>query len=173
MAGMRTEAFLSEDRKYRYWLLRVWNDALPILAVIGVNPSTADEKENDPTIRKDIGFASRLGFGGILKLNVAAFRATDPIDCKRAYAPIGFFNDATNLVAAVEHFKATKVVAAWGKNGNHFSNECKKITETFPELWCFGKNGDGTPRHTLMLPYTTKLERFSISQAQLLEELLS
>lgn len=158
---MRTEAYLSQDRLYRYWLLRVWNEALPVMAVIGVNPSTADETMDDATIRKDIGFASRLGFGGILKLNVAAFRSTDPKQCKAAYAPIGFFNDASNLVAAVEHFKATMVVAAWGKNGNHFPHECKRIVDAFPDLWCWGKNGDGTPRHPLMLPYTTQLERYT------------
>ncbi len=73
---MRTEAYLSPDRMYRYWLLRVWDDSLPINCICGVNPSKADERENDPTIRKDIGFSERQGFGGLLKVNISAFRST-------------------------------------------------------------------------------------------------
>lgn len=86
---MQTKAYLSECRQYRYWLTRIWNHALPMLAVIGVNPSTADEVENDPTIRKCMGFAERLGFGGLLMINVAAYRATDPKKCRDAADPIG------------------------------------------------------------------------------------
>ena len=86
---MRTEAYLSDDRAFRYWLLRYWNESLPLMALIGSNPSTADEKKDDPTIRREIGFAERLGFGGILKLNVGAFRATNPKDWKDARDPFG------------------------------------------------------------------------------------
>lgn len=159
---MRTQANLDTERIYRYWLLRVWDESLPVMAIIGVNPSTADETADDPTIRKGIGFATRLGHGGLLMLNIAAYRATDPRKCKAAYAPIGFFNDASNLLHYVEHFNATKVVAAWGKNGSHFPYECRRIAETFPELWCWGRNSDGTPRHPLMLSYSTELERFNL-----------
>jgi hypothetical protein len=157
---MKAKAKLSEDRKYRYWLLRVWDETLPIMAIIGVNPSIADETKDDPTIRKDIGFASRLSFGGILKLNIAAFRATDPKKCRDAKAPIGIFNDVRNLRATVDRFKAKKVVAAWGNNGNYFPNECRLIIEGFPELWCWGRTKNGSPRHTARLPYTTPLEKF-------------
>jgi hypothetical protein len=157
---MKTEAFLSEDRRYRYWLLRVWDDSLPICGSIGVNPSTADERENDPTIRKDIGFAERLSFGGLLKLNVGAGRSTDPKKWRKMADPIGPWNSALHLRGYVDSFKPTQLIAAWGRNGNYFIGQCNAIKREFPELWCFGKNPDGSPRHTLMLPYSTPLESF-------------
>lgn len=155
---MRTEAYLSPDRVYRYWLLRVWDDSLPINCICGVNPSTADEKENDPTIRKDIGFSERQGFGGLLKLNISAFRSTDPKPAHRA--PIGEENTPAHLRKYFEHFGAKQFTAAWGKNGNYFARQAEAIIREFPEALCFGKNPDGTPRHTLMLPYSTQLVRF-------------
>ena len=157
---MKRNALISDDGQYRYWLTRVWNESLPYLAIIGVNPSTADAEIDDATIRKDIGFASRLGFGGFVKLNVAAFRARDPKVCKAAVDPIGPMNTAEFLLQQARLFGATKFIAAWGKNGIFFDRECSRIVEVFPELWCWGRNGDGTPRHPLMLPYSTPLERF-------------
>lgn len=155
---MRTEAFLSTDRKYRYWLIRVWDDLLPIVAVIGVNPSTADETVDDPTIRKDMGFARRLGFGGILKLNVGAYRSTDPKAWRKALDPFGSENSAWHLAMYARQFGATKTIAAWGRNGSYAPGRCQAIVKEFgSNLWCFGKNPDGTPRHTLMLPYSTEL----------------
>jgi hypothetical protein len=155
---MKTEAYISADRKYRYWLLRVWDSTLPVQASIGVNPSTADERMDDPTIRKDMGFARRLGFGGLLKLNVGAYRATDPKKWRKVFDPIGPENSAQHLVGYVKQFNATQVFAAWGKNGNYFVGRCEAIIEAFPDLRCFGHNSDGTPRHTLMLPYSTPVE---------------
>ena len=127
---------------------------------IGVNPSTANETENDPTIRKDIGFAKRLRYGGLLKLNVGAFRATDPQAWRRAFDRVGPENTARHLVEYAQEFHVEKMVAAWGKNGQFATGQCEAILREFTELWCFGKNGDGSPKHTLMLPYSSKLERF-------------
>lgn len=156
---MRTEAYLSDDRVYRYWLLRVWDDSLPVNCTCGVNPSTADERENDPTIRKDIGFSERQGFGGLLKLNAAAYRSTDPRKLRKVWNPIGDENSPQHLRRYFEQFKATQFIACWGRNGSYFSGQCAAILREFPEAMCFGKNPDGTPRHTLMLPYSTQLER--------------
>lgn len=157
---MRTEAFLSSCRSFRYWLTRVWDEQLPILAVIGVNPSTADEKEDDATIRKDMGFARRLGYGGILKLNVGAFRSTDPTNWRKAADPIGPLNTAAHVRGYADEFSVQRVAVAWGKNGSYAPAQCAAICKAFPELWCWGRNRDGTPRHTLMLPYSTELVRF-------------
>lgn len=158
---MKSDAYISEDAKYRYWLLRVWNSNLPSLAIIGVNPSTADWRNDDQTIRKDMGFSSRLGFGGILKLNVAAIRETDPCKARKAVDPIGPENSVEHLLQYIERFEPTKTVAAWGKNGNYFVGQCEAIAREIPNLYCFGINSDSTPRHPLMLPYSTQLERFT------------
>lgn len=157
---MEADAYISEDGKYRYWLIRVWDSRLPILAIIGVNPSTADWRKNDQTILKDIGFASRLGFGGILKLNVAAIRETDPRKARKAIDPVGPENSVEHLLRYIQRFKPTKVIVAWGKNGNYFIGRCEAIVREIPDLYCWGRNNDGTPRHPLMLPYSTPVERF-------------
>lgn len=138
----------------------MWDSRLPLLAIIGVNPSKADWRKNDQTILKDIGFASRLGFGGILKLNVAAIRETDPRKARKAVDPVGPENSVEHLLQYIQHFKPAKVVVAWGKNGNYFVGQCGAITREIPNLYCFGRNNDGTPRHPLMLPYSTPLEVF-------------
>lgn len=160
---MSSDAYFSECRRYRYWLVRVWDDALPLFCTIGVNPSTADETADDATIRKDIGFARRLGFGGVLKLNVGAFRSTDPVKWRRASDPIGPENTVDHLKGYLEKFKPGKVVATWGRNGRYAPERCAAIVREIPDLECFGRNDDGTPRHTLMLPYTTQLERWARS----------
>lgn len=161
---MRTEAYLSPDRVYRYWLLRVWDDRLPINCSCGVNPSTADEYADDHTIRKDIGFSARQGFGGLLKVNLSAFRSTAP---KPAHSQsIGEENTAKHIRQYFERFKAKQFTAAWGKNGNYFEAQAKAILLEFPGAVCFGMNPDGTPRHTLTLSYSTQLVPFTGRAAQ-------
>lgn len=161
---MRSEALLSDDRLYRHWLLRVWNEALPIYAVIGTNPSKADEMANDPTIRKVLGFGERLGFGGALMLNVGAFRATDPKDWKAARDPFGPGNTIDHLQGHLIKFKPSIVVAAWGKpcmiseRGQH---RAEAIKRNILGMKCWGRNGDGSPRHPLRLSYSTELEPFN------------
>lgn len=159
---MRTEAYLSNDRAYRYWLLRVWDDSLPICANWGVNPSTADEKENDPTIRKDIGFASRFGCGGLLKLNIGAGRNTDPKQWRKMPDPIGPENTIVHMQQYLALFKPALKIAAWGRNGSYFPQQCAAIRNEMEDIWCFGYNPDGSPKHTLMLAYSTPLIRFSL-----------
>lgn len=158
--GTRTEAYLSPDRRYRYWLLRVWDESLPIQANIGANPSTADETQDDPTIRKDIGFARRLGFGGVLKLNVGAFRATKPKDWYAAADPFGPENSVEHILTYLKRFNVQQTVAAWGNCVGRFAGRGNTIAASIPGIMCFGRTSTGIPRHTLMLPYTTQLEPF-------------
>lgn len=157
---MRGDAYLSTDQKFRYWLIRVWDDSLPMMTNIGCNPSTADALLNDPTIRKDIGFATRLGFGGLLKLNVGAYRATDPRQWQKAFDPFGPENTVEHLRKYMTEFKANEVVVTWGKCIGKFSGRADSIARQLGDTWCLGRTSDGTPRHTLMLPYTTQLERY-------------
>jgi hypothetical protein len=130
------------------------------MANIGANPSTADEKKNDPTIRKDIGFAERLGFGGLLKMNVGAFRATNPKDWYKAIDPFGPRNTPGNMLQYIYSFPVEMTAVAWGRCIGKFAYRGKMIADAIPDLWCFGRTKDGTPRHTLMLPYTTEIELY-------------
>jgi hypothetical protein len=149
---------------FRYWLLRTWDGALPLMALIGSNPSTADEEKNDPTIRKEIGFAERLGFGGILKLNVGAFRATAPKDWKAARDPFGPENTVVHLQGYLNKFAPGTVIAAWGKpclTSQRGVHRAEAIKQNIRGMMCWGRNGDGSPRHPLMLSYSTELEPFN------------
>jgi hypothetical protein len=156
---MRSEAFLSEDRRFRYWLLRVWDESLPVLCFIGVNPSTADETKDDPTIRREIGFAKREGCGGILKLNLYAYRATKPADMWKAQkSGVDIIGGSQNWVDALKgytnRFGCSKVVASWGRQG---AKRGPDFVMRWPGMLCFGRNEDGTPKHTLYLKNDTQL----------------
>lgn len=126
---------------------------------IGLNPSTADETEDDPTIRRCISFARDWGYGGVFMLNLFAFRATVPSDMFKAKNPIGPLNDSR-----LEFFseQCEQVVAAWGVHGAH--QERGKRVSAFPcfhgKLFCLGTTKQGHPRHPLYLKRDTKLEAF-------------
>ncbi|MDA8965892.1 DUF1643 domain-containing protein, partial [Pseudomonadales bacterium] len=90
---IETSADFSPCRTYRYALWRTWDKTEPYVLFLGLNPSTADETENDPTITRCIDFAKQLGFGGLCMANLFAFRATQPKDLKQAKDPVGDAND--------------------------------------------------------------------------------
>jgi hypothetical protein len=74
---VKTGAIFSDCRKYRFALRRNWDESKPYVMFIGLNPSTADEIENDPTINRCISYARSWGYGGLFMANLFAFRATD------------------------------------------------------------------------------------------------
>ena len=82
-------ATISDCGKYRYWLTRIWNDSKLKILWIMLNPSTADENEDDPTIRRCIGFAKQWGYGGICVANLYAYRATDKTALSKVTDPVG------------------------------------------------------------------------------------
>jgi hypothetical protein len=113
-------ATFSDCRKFRYTLTRVWDETKPIVAFIGLNPSTADESVDDPTIRRCIGFAKSWGYGGLLMLNLYAYRATKPADMWAARKRgIDIIGGQRNWVDSLKEHSAdcACVVAAWGNHG--------------------------------------------------------
>lgn len=151
-------AFFSPCRTWRYLLWREWNapEYQRDVAFIGLNPSTADENTDDPTIRRCIGFAKSWGYDGILMLNLFAFRATDPGVMKLAADPVGPENDA-QIVEAVG--ASSLVVAAWGQHGAYRSRAFDvrhKLLKEF-DVKCLGKTKDGHPRHPLYVRGDAKL----------------
>ncbi|MEO7716268.1 MAG: DUF1643 domain-containing protein [Capsulimonas sp.] len=144
-------AEFSADRRYRYSLWRMWGAEAPLMFV-GLNPSTADENEDDNTIRKCRGFARRLGYGGLIMVNLFAYRATDPREMKRAADPIGAENDEKLIAAAG---RAGGIIAAWGAHGEHMER-CYAVhsllTSNGFRLQYLALTKDGQPRHPLYLP---------------------
>lgn len=140
-------ATFSDCRTWRYVLWRRWDKNKLMAAFIGLNPSTADEITDDPTIRRCCDFARRWGFGGIYMLNLFAFRATDPKEMKAAQDPIGPDNDRCIAVCA---FKAEKVIFCWGNHGAHLGRG-KEIMGKIGPAECFGFTKAGEPKHPLYL----------------------
>ena len=143
----KSGAVFSDCRKYRYALWRMWNEHMPIAMIIGLNPSTADQTRNDPTITRCINFASSWGYGGVCVTNLFGFRATSPTQLKAHHDPIGKDNDA--WVHEMAKGAAIKV-AAWGNNGK-FLNRSKKILTSLDHLHCIKMNKSGEPAHPLYL----------------------
>jgi hypothetical protein len=145
-ASPRSSAVLSPCRRYRYELWRRWSDA-PYVMFVGLNPSTADEALDDPTIRRCVGYAKRWNFGGSCMVNLFAYRATQPKDMLVQLDPIGPDNDLTLKTLSQG---AGIVIAAWGKDGTHKGRD-KQVIALMPRLHCLKRNRDGTPAHPLYL----------------------
>lgn len=141
----------SPDKVYRYELWRSWRDMYAgqgYVAFIGLNPSTADETENDPTVRRCMNFTRRWGYSQMVMLNLFAFRATDPADMKKASDPVGPENDSVLLERSRG---AEVVVACWGTHGVHMGRG-EAVRQMIPGLQKLRLTKDGHPQHPLYLP---------------------
>lgn len=145
---MKNTAELSPCRQYRYALWRTWDDTKPIVMFIGLNPSTADENSDDPTLTRCINFAKSWGYGGVCMANLFAYRATDPKKMKAAKAPIGKDNDLWLQQLASS---AKLVVGAWGNDGD-FLQRSKQVKTLIKNLHYLKLNKSGEPAHPLYLP---------------------
>ncbi len=150
---MKSTAEFSECRKYRYVLRRTWNAKLPLVMFIGLNPSTADEFRDDPTVRRCIGFAKSWGYGGLVLTNLFGFRSTQPSNLREASDPIGPDNDRW-----IDHWRIRVqcIVAAWGVHGD-FCNRHQLMLSRIDSAFCLGLTSRGFPRHPLYLASTTPL----------------
>ena len=148
-----SSAVYSDCETYRYSLTRVWQAGQPRLTFVMLNPSTATEVANDPTIERCEQRARRLGFGGFRVTNLFAFRATDPRDLRAAAEPVGADNDTTLLDSARW---ADQVIVAWGVHGIH-QGRAAQVTRLLRScdvaLFHLGLSKAGHPRHPLYLPY--------------------
>lgn len=166
-ATVHKGADLSDEQPtplYRYWLGRRWDERgewqqSGSLAFVMLNPSTADAAEDDPTIRKCVGFARRLGYSAISVFNLFAYRATDPDDLRAAMRAgvdvVGPENDErlrTMLVARLR--TGDGVVAAWGAQKGIDDRVREVLSMPGSRALCtLGLTAKGVPRHPLMLGY--------------------
>ena len=150
---MNTSAEFSACRTYRYALWRVWEGTKPLAMFIGLNPSTADEVENDPTVNRCINFAKDWGrYGGLCMTNLFAYQEKDRRKMKLHSEPIGPDNDKWLIKLARE---AGIVVAAWGNDGVHLGRS-QSVIKLIPNLHCLAKNQTGEPTHPLYLDGSLK-----------------
>lgn len=153
------------NQEYRYWLERQWLPDPPIpgpprtLGGIGFNPSTADATQDDPTIRKMVGFARRWGYTRVIMTNIYAYRSTNWTALQGVADPFG----PENHVYLTRVFRdAEIVVCAWG--AMPMWEEYATMLTTWamgqPTARCLGRNHNGTPRHPARIGYETPLEGF-------------
>jgi hypothetical protein len=149
-------AVFTEDRLHRLYLWRRWNKEGPWVMFIGLNPSTADERLNDPTIKRCIGFASRWGYAGMFMCNVYTLVSTDP---KKLNTEIPVAMGA-GLTMRVIRELCKGAVAGWGNlitQVRDGEDRVERIKQDLSPLHCLGITKLGHPRHPLYLPYSAKL----------------
>ncbi|MGC1496156.1 MAG: DUF1643 domain-containing protein [Sulfitobacter sp.] len=146
-------AVYSDCENYRYSLSRVWDQTGKMVMFVMLNPSTATEVHNDPTVERCERRARTLGFGGFRVTNIFAWRATDPRDMRAACDPIGPENDAVLLDGASW---ADQIIAAWGVHGAHLDRGkavSTMLSQASKPLFHLGLSKAGHPKHPLYLPY--------------------
>ena len=149
-------AVYSDCAHYRYSLTRIWDAGGPHVTFIMLNPSTATEVQNDPTIERCEQRARRLGFGGFCVANIFALRATDPRVMRAAADPEGPDNLAALMQAADQ---ADTLIAAWGVHGAHRDHGpamARHLRAAGHVLHHLGLTQAGHPRHPLYLPYAAQ-----------------
>jgi hypothetical protein len=157
---LENDAVISDCGKYRYLLRRTWDHAKPRALLVMLNPSTADARNDDATIRSCVRLLSGLGYGSMEVVNVFGYRATKPDELMRVRDPIGPRNEHS-IEAAVS--RCDVVICAWGafppavERSGYVLNA---IRAKRPAAYCFGKTKGGMPKHPLYIKSGTPLEVF-------------
>ncbi|WP_037313666.1 DUF1643 domain-containing protein [Ruegeria halocynthiae] len=151
-------AIYSDCEKYRYSLTRIWDPVGRKALFVMLNPSTATEVQNDPTVERCERRARALGFGAFRVTNIFAWRDTDPRKMRAAADPVGPENDAAILSGADW---ADQVIAAWGTHGAHLDRGHaveRLLRGTGQPLLHLGLTKGGHPKHPLYIAYTQQPE---------------
>ncbi len=164
---MTGTAHISDCGRYRYRLSRSIQPSLDATVLntrrprtfgpctfVMLNPSTADANQDDPTIRRCMGYARRLGFDSLRVVNLYAFRATDPDELWKVDDPIGPLNDH---ILQLSFGSAGSLIAAWGANAPK-SRVDEILSWRYANFQCLGTTKDGAPRHPLYLRSNAQLE---------------
>lgn len=162
-------AVLSPCGRYRYLLGRIWNElAIPlgprIVLWVMLNPSTANDDVDDPTIRRCINISDSLGYDGLEVVNLFAWRSPTPLALAKADDPVGPENDL-HIKEAVA--RASRIVVAWGNGipmADQRRSEVRKLLRPY-DLHCLGHTGVGAPRHPLYVRREQELELFAVEGA--------
>lgn len=163
-----TGAKFSECRQYRYRLWRVWDATLPRALFVMMNPSTADEVSDDPTVMRQqrrvrgwpINGIDMPVCGGVEVVNIFAWRETYSTNLPglvhQGVDIIGPDNDS----AIVEAVKSSAVViCGWGMPGSLLGRGktvLKLIKDVGGKPYCLRLNDDGSPQHPLYIGYKVK-----------------
>lgn len=148
---MISGAEFSADRKYRYALWRVWDKYKPLVMFIGLNPSTANEIDPDPTITRVKTFAEDWGYGGFYMMNLFGIISSKPAILLTDPDPLGDNDRWLDYI----YLRCERVLFCWGvfKQARTRAEEVKK---RFPGAYCLKKTKEGHPWHPLYVAAATK-----------------
>jgi hypothetical protein len=155
---LENDAVISDCGKYRYLLRRTWDAKKPRALLVMLNPSTADAKRDDPTIKSCVRLLSALHYGSMEVVNLFAWRATEPDELYHTANTIGPNNDG-GIGAAVN--RCDVVICAWGAHpvAEKRAREIISLIQSHrPAVFCFGKTKSGAPKHPLYIKTGTPLE---------------
>ena len=158
---------------YRWWLRRQWHTGKPTLVFVGLNPSWADGRRDDPTLRRLLGFADRWGYGALEVVNLFARISASPALLRRAADPVGEAND--RWLRRALGGSAVEVPAAiwlgWGNQGAWRGRDGQVLqllqasaAGREPQLLCVGFTAAGQPRHPLYVAAATPPQRLVLAQ---------
>ena len=153
-----SSALYSPCMRYRYALTRIWEPTGARVLFVMLNPSTATEVQNDPTVERCERRARALGFGAFRVCNIFAYRATDPRVMRAAADPVGAGNDDAITEGADW---AGQIVCAWGTHGAHLGRGPAVealLRATGRPLFHLGLSKAGHPRHPLYIGYAHQPE---------------
>jgi hypothetical protein len=148
---------------YRYLL---WRELIPsnplapqwksVVNFVMLNPSTADEEKNDPTIRKCCEYTEAWGYKKLVVTNLFAFRSPTPASLYDK--PFDEVVGPENNSYIIEIAKlAGLVVYAWGNHGALHGRGKSIISRLRPldvQPHYLKLNNSGEPSHPLYLPST-------------------
>ena len=142
-----------KDKNNRYQLWRIWDNEKPLILFILLNPSNADDKNDDNTVKKLIGFTKKFEFGGFYLGNLYSLITTNP-------SPRKFINNEARNIKHIQIMKkkCKKIIIGWGNLGNYPN----WLLDNLSEIMCLGINKNGTPKHPLYLSYKTHLINYHL-----------
>ncbi len=149
--------------RYRWWLWRDWDPGRPRLLFIGLNPSRADGRYDDPTLRRLCRYARRWGFGGLEVLNLFAWVAPEPLLMRRASEPVGRENERWILRGLTELPPRAVLWLGWGNGGAWQSRDrwlLRQLEERRCPAFALGRTAKGQPRHPLYCSAAMTLQPF-------------
>lgn len=158
--GKQGLAIFDNDDRYRYVLLRRLDGDGAVLHFCMLNPSTADQDQDDPTIRRCIGFARRWGYALLVVTNIFAFRSGDPRMMAVERDPVGRLNDHYIRANAEQ---CHRTIVAWGDWGEYkrdrdYLGRGQEVLEQLRghTIYHLGLTQKGQPKHPLYLRNDTK-----------------
>jgi len=147
------------SRLYRYRLVRIWDKRRPLVVFIGLNPSTAGKKNDDATVSKCKAWVHRRPkYGGLVMLNLFAYRARDFERVQRACDPIGPRNTIAFIRRCAKEASGP-IIAAWGNHGG-YRDRAEEVANAFRRLFCLKKTKSGNPWHPLYISASAPLRKF-------------